>query len=1004
MKMQITFRKTSLLLFLLVVGTSSLLAQQVNKEVALAKANKFMDTQANASDKRAQRRAPQLVLANNRNEFYVFNDAANGGYVVVSGEERMPDILAFSVNGIYNEEEIPCNMKAWLDGYAKQVSYLRAHPEAKSVRRAHASKANISNLLDCWFNQREPYNKQCPTSGGRCLTGCVATAMAQIMYYHKWPNQTLETIPAYTTATLKISVPGSPVTTIDWANIRKSYNNGDTYSPEQENAIATLMKLCGSSVEMDYTTTASAASTYDAGIALIKYFGYNDLIEEVYRDNFSTDEWEQLVYDELNAKRPVLYSGQSSKDGHAFVLDGYKDGYFHVNWGWGGSDAYVSMTGGGNWQGYTTGHSAVINILPDNGSNAKRYAVIDGTKMTVYYDKNISHRSGTVLVHMEDWRNYKTDITDFVFDASFANIKLRSLSGFFEEWEKLQTISGMQFLNTANVTDMSWMFANCAKLTDLDVSKFNTDKVTNMATMFYGCGNLTSLDVSKFNTANVTDMSWMFGNCSSLTNLDVSKFNTDKVTSMAAMFSGCENLTSLDVSKFNTANVTDMSWMFGNCAKLANLDVSGFITDKVTSMAVMFSGCENLTNLDVSKFNTTDVTDMSWMFRNCVKLANLDVSGFITDKVTSMAVMFSGCENLTNLDVSKFNTTDVTDMSWMFGNCVKLANLDVSGFKTDKVTNMNSMFYSCEHLTSLDVSKFNTTDVTDMSWMFGSCANLANLDVSGFKTGNVINMQGMFTSCDKLGSLDLSEFNTSKVTTTAWMFGNCSNLTTIYVSERWDMSKVETSEYMFYNCGKLIGGAGTKYEYGLDNCDYARIDEGTTNPGYFTYKAALFTITYKVEGEVYATANYAAGATIIPETAPVKEGYTFSGWTGLPETMPAQDITITGAFSINVYTITYKIDGGVVGTQHLKFGEKITPIAVQPKAGYTFSGWIDVPETMPAHDIVIEGTYTTGVEAIHSAGQEVKWFTITGQPIDTPRKGINIKRTSNGKTRKVLIK
>ena len=900
MKMQITFRKTSLLLFLLVVGTSSLLAQQVNKEVALAKANKFMDTQANASDKRAQRRAPQLVLANNRNEFFVFNDAANGGYVVVSGEERMPDILAFSVNGIYNEEEIPCNMKAWLDGYAKQVSYLRAHPEAKSVRRAHASKANISNLLDCWFNQREPYNKQCPTSGGRCLTGCVATAMAQIMYYHKWPNQTLETIPAYTTATLNISVPGSPVTTIDWANIRKSYNNGDTYSPEQENAIATLMKLCGSSVEMDYTTTASAASTYDAGIALKKYFGYNDLIEEVYRDNFSTDEWEQLVYDELNAKRPVLYSGQSSKDGHAFVLDGYKDGYFHVNWGWGGSDAYVSMTGGGNWQGYTTGHSAVINILPDNGSNAKRYAVIDGTKMTVYYDKNISHRSGTVLVHMEDWRNYKTDITDFVFDASFANIKLRSLSGFFEEWEKLQTISGMQYLNTANVTDMSWMFANCAKLTDLDVSKFNTDKVTNMATMFYGCGNLTSLDVSKFNTANVTDMSWMFG--------------------------------------------------------------------------------------------------------NCAKLANLDVSGFITDKVTSMAVMFSGCENLTNLDVSKFNTTDVTDMSWMFGNCVKLANLDVSGFKTDKVTNMNSMFYRCEHLTSLDVSKFNTTDVTDMSWMFGSCANLANLDVSGFKTGNVINMQGMFTSCDKLGSLDLSEFNTSKVTTTAWMFGNCSNLTTIYVSERWDMSKVETSEYMFYNCGKLIGGAGTKYEYGLDNCDYARIDEGTTNPGYFTYKAALFTITYKVEGEVYATANYAAGATIIPETAPVKEGYTFSGWTGLPETMPAQDITITGAFSINVYTITYKIDGGVVGTQHLKFGEKITPIAVQPKAGYTFSGWIDVPETMPAHDIVIEGTYTTGVEAIHSAGQEVKWFTITGQPIDTPRKGINIKRTSDGKTRKVLIK
>ncbi len=539
-----SFKSIFSLFVLLLSGVLSMSAQQVTEKAALSKAQEFF-TRSDVVSRRAARKAPQLTLATNRDEFYVFNDEANGGYVVVSGEERMPDILMFSEDGSYNEKEMPCNMKAWLDDYARQVSYLRTHPEAKSSRRARANKANIGNLLDCWFDQGNPYNDKCPEVDGKhCSTGCVATAMAQIMYYYKWPNQTLETIPAYTTFTLNISVPEIPVTTIDWANILEGYNDGDTYNATQADAVATLMKLCGSSAEMDYTIIGSGAQTYAARNAFIKFFGYSDMIESVSRFEFNTDDWEQLVYDELNAKRPVLYIGISeTRGGHAFVLDGYKDGFFHVNWGWGGSESYVMMTGEDDWQGFTIFHSAVISIQPDNGEYTSQYAVVEGEKMTVYYDNKRSQRSGTVLAHKEDWQNYKDIITEIVIDPSFAKLNLRSLASFFDNMEKLQKIEGIENLNTNNVTDMS--------------------------NMFRGCNSLTSLNVIGFKTDNVKDMDYMFQNCSSLTSLDVSGFITDNVKYMTGMFSGCSNLTTIYASeRWDMSKVEATDDMFYNCEKL----------------------------------------------------------------------------------------------------------------------------------------------------------------------------------------------------------------------------------------------------------------------------------------------------------------------------------------------------------------------------------------------------------------------------------------------------
>ena len=219
------------------------------------------------------------------------------------------------------------------------------------------------------------------------------------------------------------------------------------------------------------------------------------------------------------------------------------------------------------------------------------------------------------------WIGQRSKIKKVVFDASFANARPTSCYKWFYDCKELTNIEGIEYLNTEKVTDMSWMFSGCAKLSSINLSNFNTEKVTDMSSMFWNCSALTSLDVSKFNTANVTEMSSMFWNCSALASLDVSKFNTAEVTSMSHMFCNCYALTLLDLSNFNTEKVEYMGRMFDFCSSLTSLDLSNFNTEKVTDMSYMFRGCSALTTIYASdKFVTYQVTYGVNMFSNCTKL------------------------------------------------------------------------------------------------------------------------------------------------------------------------------------------------------------------------------------------------------------------------------------------------------------------------------------------------------------------------------------------------
>ena len=451
------------------------------------------------------------------------------------------------------------------------------------------------------------------------------------------------------------------------------------------------------------------------------------------------------------------------------------------------------------------------NADVDNSGSIKAY--VEGTKLTI-----AGNGAGKIMANADSTSAFSCDIYAYEPDP-FASVT---------------AISGLDKLDTSNVTDMATMFLGCSSLTSLDLSGFNTSKVTNMGNMFGGCSSLTRLDLSGFDTSKVTNMGSMFGSCEALTSLDVSGWNTSNVTTMQQMFYYCKAMVSLDLSGWNTSNVTTMQSMFWCCSKLTSVDVSGFNTSNVTDMEYMFNYCEALTSLDLSGWNTSNVTTMRQMFRNCKALTSVgDLSGFNTSNVTNMYFMFEDCNALTSVgDLSGWNTSKVTNMGGMFFRCYKLTSLDLSGWDTSNVTDMGTMFYNCTALTGVgNLSGWDTSNVTDMQQMFDGCNALTSLDVSGWNTSNVTTMQQMFKNCKAMVSLDISGWDTSNVTIMYMMFSDCTALTKIYASDLWSTAGVTNARDMFLGCSKLSGAIS--YNSSKVDATYANY---TT--GYLTYKAA----------------------------------------------------------------------------------------------------------------------------------------------------------------------
>ena len=441
--------------------------------------------------------------------------------------------------------------------------------------------------------------------------------------------------------------------------------------------------------------------------------------------------------------------------------------------------------------------------------------------------------------------------------------------------------------DTSKVMAMRQMFFNCSSLRTIDASdRFVTTAVTSSVDMFTGCTSLVGGRGTTYSSSNAdktraridggtsapgyftdpdavsndiyavlyADGDLVFQNNdrreSGRTVTEVYEVKGPYSSSSSVPWHGWrEDITTVTFT--DKIRPTSTAFWFFALSKLTDIrNIHDLDTSNVTSMIGMFWQCRGLTEVDVSGFDTTNVTDMSEMFWGCNGLTKVDVSGFDTTNVTSMYGMFHWCSGLTELDVSSFVTKNVTRMDAMFEGCSGLTEVDVSGFDTTNVTDMAGMFWGCSGLTKLNVSSFNTSNVTNMPCMFDGCRGLTELDVSGFDTSNVISMAGMFEECNGLTSLDLSNFDTSHVKNMAaratsrgqyssGMFQKCTKLETIYVSASFTTDQVgEYRDRMFEGCTSLVGGRGTTYDSEHTDVSYARIDGGTSAPGYFTAKSA----------------------------------------------------------------------------------------------------------------------------------------------------------------------
>ena len=290
-----------------------------------------------------------------------------------------------------------------------------------------------------------------------------------------------------------------------------------------------------------------------------------------------------------------------------------------------------------NGSGYKNADRTCIYDLKTATTYSEYVADYDATNSTLTFKKITSDKlegldlSRMAIVNdgqtMKDMcTNNYSSIKNIIFDESFKTYAPTSLREFFKNCKALETISGLENLNTANVTDMNSMFSGCSALTSLDLKNFNTENVTDMSYMFFKCSALTSLDLKNFKTARVKHMYYMFYGCSALTSLDLKNFNTENVTDMYNMFDGCSDLTSLDLTNFNTTKVTNMSNMFSFCSALTSLDLTNFNTTNVTYMYNMFDGCSALTSLDLTNFSTANVECMQEMFKGCSTLQSIYVS------------------------------------------------------------------------------------------------------------------------------------------------------------------------------------------------------------------------------------------------------------------------------------------------------------------------------------------------------------------------------------------
>lgn len=389
-----------LILAVLVFCSCTLSARQLSVAEAM---DRF---KAGAADARSSFAADEQLLCytaeqDGYNLMYVVNRGDGRGFYILSADDCAPAVLGYSDKGDFDYLSIPPQMKWWLSLYSKSI--LNAILEGTALPEPQTEGSAVSPMLTCTWGQDAPYNALCTDMGYLSVTGCVATAMAQIMYFHKHP--------AKGSGVCSYEYEGTTITSrlvdheYQWNLMQDSYSKSDT--GETADAVALLMRDCGVSVNMAYSAKESGTSAYYVAPALYSNFGYDKGVQVFQRIFYSDEQWETMIIDELSAGRPILYTGRSNEGGHAFVMDGYDgNGYYHINWGWRGAyDTYFLVTGqnalnpegtgiggGSVGEAFDQDQAMILGIQPDAGTTACTATLCAPSGITASVDPSTTNK------------------------------------------------------------------------------------------------------------------------------------------------------------------------------------------------------------------------------------------------------------------------------------------------------------------------------------------------------------------------------------------------------------------------------------------------------------------------------------------------------------------------------------------------------------------------------------------------------------------------------------
>ncbi len=376
-------KKVHLTLLSLALAASPALARQLSPSEALEAAGLAESQIAAKMLQGAQMKLVYTASEHDINTCYIFNRGVNNGFMVLAADDVVTPIIGYSEQGMVDPDNMPFALKGYLEEIGREIAWAANNPNAVSHKLPVLDEPSIEPLCSTLWDQDAPYNDMCPVvNGSTSVTGCAATAMAQVMKVQNWPptgvgsNSYSWTVNSTTYNTSS----DFSAHTYDWSNMLDTYTSDAT--SVEKNAVAQLMFDCGVSINMSYSPSASAAVSMTAVPAFYKYFGYGGTTHMAYRTTYYLTDWNQLIYDEIAAGRAVYLSGQNSEGGHAFVCDGYdKDNFFHINWGWSGiSNGYFLLTtldpeqqgigGTDATDGYTGSLAAIIGLIPASTTTA----------------------------------------------------------------------------------------------------------------------------------------------------------------------------------------------------------------------------------------------------------------------------------------------------------------------------------------------------------------------------------------------------------------------------------------------------------------------------------------------------------------------------------------------------------------------------------------------------------------------------------------------------------